>query len=155
MDTFGKRLVYARNEKGYSQKQLAELMGITPTRLNYWEKDKREPDIPMLKKLSEILEVDSDFLIGNWPDDFYEDYRNARNDQERLYLLQSRGVPPGLRAEYVRLAGPLTNGYNLNDEEESYLIELYRRANEDDRQAVRLILRKYEDPTSDARASAG
>lgn len=154
MDTFGKRLVYARNEKGYSQKQLAELMGITPTRLNYWEKDKREPDIPMLKKLSEILEVDSDFLIGNWPDDFYEDYWNARNDQERLYLLQSRGVPPGLRAEYVRLAGPLTNDSELS-EEELYLIELYRRANNDDRQAVKLILRKYEDPTSDAHASAG
>ena len=154
MDTFGKRLVYARNEKGYSQKQLAELMGITPTRLNYWEKDKREPDIPMLKKLSEILEVDSDFLIGNWPDDFYEDYWNARNDQERLYLLQSRGVAPGLRAEYVRLAGPLTNDSELS-EEELYLIELYRRANNDDRQAVKLILRKYEDPTSDVRASAG
>lgn len=54
MDTFGKRLVYARNEKGYSQKQLAELMGITPTRLNYWEKDKREPDIPMLKNFQKF-----------------------------------------------------------------------------------------------------
>ena len=154
MDTFGKRLVYARNKKGYSQKQLAELMGITPTRLNYWEKDKREPDIPMLKKLSEILGIDSDFLIGNWPDDYYEDYWNARSDKDRLYLLQSRGVPPGLKSEYARLSGPLTSDSELN-EEELYLIELYRRANEDDCQAVRLILRKYEDPTSDARAGVG
>lgn len=154
MDTFGKRLVYARNKKDYSQKQLAELMGITPTRLNYWEKDKREPDIPMLKKLSEILEVDSDFLIGNWPDDFYEDYQNARSDQERLYLLQSRGVPPGLRSDYIRLNGPLTNDSELS-ENELYLIELYRRASQDDQDVIMHILKKYEDPTSSAHASAG
>lgn len=154
MDTFGKRLVYARNKKEYSQKQLAELMGITPTRLNYWEKDKREPDILMLKKLSEILEVDSDFLIGNWPDDFYEDYQNARSDQERLYLLQSRGVPPGLRSDYIRLTGPLTNDSELS-ENELYLIELYRRANQDDQDVIMHILKKYEDPAEQAPASAG
>ena len=154
MDTFGKRLVYARNKKDYSQKQLAELMGITPTRLNYWEKDKREPDIQMLKKLSELLGVDSDFLIGNWREDFYEDYQNARNDAERLYLLQSRGVPPGLRADYRRLTGPLTNESELN-EDELYLVELYRRANQDDRDVIKHILKKYEDPDKAAPASAG
>lgn len=154
MDTFGKRLVYARNKRGLSQKQLADLMGITPTRLNYWEKDKREPDIQMLKKMSEILEFDSDFLIGNWPDDFYEDYRNARNDKERLYLLQTRGVPPGLRAEYRRLTGPLTNDSELS-EDELYLVELYRRASSDDQELIRHILKKYENPAEQAPASAG
>ena len=154
MDTFGKRLVYARNKKEYSQKQLAELMGITPTRVNYWEKDKREPDILMLKKLSELLGVDSDFLIGNWPDDFYEDYQNARNDEEKLYLLQSRGVPPGLRSDYIRLAGPLSNDSELS-ENELYFIELYRRASDDDRDVIKHILKKYEDPTRNERASAG
>lgn len=38
---------------------------------------------------------------------------------------------------------------------EKELVELYRRADEADRQAVRLILRKYEGPASDAHASAG
>ena len=50
MDTFGKRLVSARNKLNLSQKDLAEKLGITPTRLNYYEKDKREPDISMIKK---------------------------------------------------------------------------------------------------------
>ena len=41
MNTLGKRLVKIRKEKGLTQKRLAELLDITPTRLNYWEKDKR------------------------------------------------------------------------------------------------------------------
>ena len=36
---FGDRLVKAREKKGLNQKELAQLLGITPTRLNYWEKN--------------------------------------------------------------------------------------------------------------------
>lgn len=63
--TFGERLILARENKGYKQNQFAELLGITPTRLNYWEKDKREPDVLMIKKISSLLDVSSDWLIGN------------------------------------------------------------------------------------------
>ena len=81
MNTLGKRLVKIRKEKGLTQKRLAELLDITPTRLNYWEKDKREPDISMIKKISEVLQIDPNFLIGLnfWTEDMFEDYRNAKN----------------------------------------------------------------------------
>lgn len=62
--TFGERIVAIRKEKGLSQKSLAEQLGISPTRLNYWEKDKRFPPIPMLNQISEILGVDGDYLLG-------------------------------------------------------------------------------------------
>ena len=65
--TFGERLVTARKEKGLTQKELASLLNISPTRLNYWEKDKRFPPIPMLNSISEILGIDGDFLIGREP----------------------------------------------------------------------------------------
>lgn len=133
MDTFGKRLVYARKKRDMSQKQLAELMGITPTRLNYWEKDKREPDIQMLKKLSEILKFDSDFLIGNWSDDFFEDYAHARNDEERLMLFNLRGVPPGLRADYKRM---VKEEEDRLSESEVYLLSLYRQLNDEGREKL-------------------
>ena len=80
MDTFGKRLVSARNKLNLSQKDLAEKLGITPTRLNYYEKDKREPDISMIKKIASILKVDPNFLIGVWSKDMYEDFQNAKTD---------------------------------------------------------------------------
>lgn len=64
METFGQRLVLAREHQNLSQKELAEKLGITPTRLNYWEKDKREPAIDMIKAIAQTLEVDTNFLVG-------------------------------------------------------------------------------------------
>lgn len=64
MNTFGERLTQARKDKGLSQKAFAELLEITATRLNYWEKDKREPDIPHLHKICEILNINGDWLLG-------------------------------------------------------------------------------------------
>lgn len=64
MEGFGERLISAREEKGYNQKQFAELLGITPTRLNYWEKDKREPDFFMFTKIINTLGIDANQLLG-------------------------------------------------------------------------------------------
>ena len=63
--SFGTKLKESREEKGYKQNQFADMLGITATRLNYWEKDKREPDVAMIKKISALLDVSSDWLIGN------------------------------------------------------------------------------------------
>lgn len=63
--TFGNRLKQAREEKGYNQKQFAEKLGISATRLNYWEKDKREPDVALIKEIASVLNISSDWLIGN------------------------------------------------------------------------------------------
>lgn len=64
MDTFGERLKHEREKKGFNQKDFAEAIGVTPTRLNYWEKNKREPDFFNIKKIIDILECDADYLIG-------------------------------------------------------------------------------------------
>ena len=63
--TFGEKIVRRRNELSLSQKELASRLGISPTRLNYWEKDKREPDVGMIKALSKALHLPADILIGN------------------------------------------------------------------------------------------
>ena len=63
--TFGERLFVCMQKAGYNQKQLAEKIEITPVRLNYWIKDKRQPDIPWIKKLATALNVSADYLIGN------------------------------------------------------------------------------------------
>ena len=63
--TFGERLEKCIKESPYNQKELAELIGITPVRLNYWVKDKRQPDVPFIKLLAKALNVSADYLIGN------------------------------------------------------------------------------------------
>ena len=64
MDGFGERLINARKNKNLSQRQLAEILEVTPTCLNYWEKDKREPNLSCLIKLSEALDTDIYRLLG-------------------------------------------------------------------------------------------
>ena len=64
MSTIGERIIMRREELGLSQRALANLLGITPTRLNYWEKDKREPDVYYIKKLAEVLETTGNYIIG-------------------------------------------------------------------------------------------
>ena len=62
--TFGERLSMYIAKAGTSQKQLAEAIGVTPTRLNYWVKDKREPDVFYIKALAQALGVTGDDLLG-------------------------------------------------------------------------------------------
>ncbi len=112
--TFGKRLIKARENKGYKQNQFAEMLKITATRLNYWEKDKREPDVAMIKKISSLLEVSSDWLIGN--DEYSKSSNNflLNNDNEKFLLKKYRSldkygqeaVEKVLDVEYERCTNP-------------------------------------------------
>lgn len=63
--TFGERLVESLKQRNLTQKELAEMIGVTPTRLNYWIKDKRQPDVEYIKKLASALKVSGDYLVGN------------------------------------------------------------------------------------------
>lgn len=67
--TFGERLAEYIAKSGLSQKQLAEKIGVTPTRLNYWVKDKREPDVFHIKALAKALEITGDELLGTENDE--------------------------------------------------------------------------------------
>lgn len=71
--TFGERLADYITKSGLSQKQLADKIGVTPTRLNYWVKDKREPDVFHIKALAKALGVTGDELLGT------EDVENQQN----------------------------------------------------------------------------
>ena len=80
MDGFGKRLITAREKKGFTQKKLAELLNITPTRLNYWEKDKREPDFFMFAKILDVLDADANEMLGLKKHiDISENYNNLNS----------------------------------------------------------------------------
>ena len=62
--TFGERIVYFREKKGMSQKALAEKVGITANRLYYYEKDKRQPDVELIKSIAAALNISGDDLLG-------------------------------------------------------------------------------------------
>ena len=102
MKDFNQNLIEAREKAGITQKRLAELLEITPTRLNYWEKGKREPDVAMIKKISSILHVDPNFLIGikNIEPDFTESEKQLINQYRPLSPESKKRVDNVLHFEY-------------------------------------------------------
>ena len=61
---FGKRLRELRKENGYTIEQFADMVGISKSTLGYYENDKRMPDIEILARISNVLNLNADYLIG-------------------------------------------------------------------------------------------
>ena len=60
---FGDKLKELRMEKGLSQRQLAERMMVSNAAIANWEVGKRLPDLGMLTRLAECLEVETYVLL--------------------------------------------------------------------------------------------
>ena len=61
--TLGMMISTLRKEKGMTQLELAEKMGVTDKAVSKWERDLSFPDISSIPKLAEIFEVSVDELI--------------------------------------------------------------------------------------------
>lgn len=53
-----------REDLGYSQKQLATLLGVSPSNIYNYENNRTEPSVDMLVKISNALNVSVGELIG-------------------------------------------------------------------------------------------
>lgn len=66
MENFSKNLKEIRTAKGISQKEMAELLGVSFRTYQNWElldSNHREPDLNMLCKISKALDVSVDYLL--------------------------------------------------------------------------------------------
>ncbi len=64
LETFGKRLKYAREIRGLLQSELSEKMGKkNNTEVSLWELDKRIPTLLTLRKIAEVLKVSIEWLL--------------------------------------------------------------------------------------------
>ena len=61
---FGKRLKELRKEHVCTIEQFADMVGISKSTLGYYENDKRMPDIEILARIANVLNVSADNLIG-------------------------------------------------------------------------------------------
>lgn len=64
VEVFGKRLKELRKANGYTIEQFAVMVGISKSTLGYYENDKRMPDIEILARIANVLNVNADYLIG-------------------------------------------------------------------------------------------
>lgn len=61
--TFGQIVSELRKEKGMTQLELAEKMGVTDKAVSKWERDLSFPDVNSIPKLAEIFDVSVNDLI--------------------------------------------------------------------------------------------
>lgn len=60
---FADKLIKLRKNNGWSQEELAELMGVTRQSVSKWEGAQSIPDLEKIIKLSELFTVSTDFLL--------------------------------------------------------------------------------------------
>ncbi len=61
--TFGAMIVQFRKEKGMTQLELAQQLGITDKAVSKWERDLSYPDVASIPKIAEIFGVSVDELM--------------------------------------------------------------------------------------------
>lgn len=61
--SFSEKLREARTSLGYTQQQVADIMGITNSTYCGYETGKRQPDVAKIKQLATILKTSGDYLL--------------------------------------------------------------------------------------------
>jgi transcriptional regulator with XRE-family HTH domain len=61
---FGKRVAEARRQRGLTQRQLADLLGVSQKMVDYFERRAENVTADILKRLATALDVSADDLLG-------------------------------------------------------------------------------------------
>ena len=93
----GERLRSLRENRGFTQNDLGERLGVTGAAIGQWENSRRYPDSSMLEKLADLFGVSVDYLLGRDP-------ARASVDpapQDRAILRSLNGLGEAARAEIL------------------------------------------------------
>ncbi|MBQ7597312.1 MAG: helix-turn-helix transcriptional regulator [Clostridia bacterium] len=90
--TLGAFLAVLRKSKGYTQKQLAEQLGVSDKTVSHWERDESAPDISVLPVLADIFCVTVDELLRGEKNTAGEPAQNSglspKSETQLRYLLE-------------------------------------------------------------------
>lgn len=62
--TFSERLKQARQKKSYTQSDMANKLQVTQGAYQKWESGVRDPNLETIVKITKILDIDTDYLLG-------------------------------------------------------------------------------------------
>lgn len=88
-EIIGKNIIAARNEMGYTQKDLADKLAISPQNISKWERGISTPDVITLLQISEVLNKDINyFLISNKNTSIKEMFSASVNEGKAVSALE-------------------------------------------------------------------
>jgi transcriptional regulator with XRE-family HTH domain len=92
------RIRELRNQKGLSQKQLGEQLGVTLQAVSGWERDERRPDLSTIDNLCRVLETTFDYMFCKTEENNYErisdrELEEKLKEAKRLYALYAAAGP--------------------------------------------------------------
>ena len=88
-DSFGKTLAKLRKERKLTQQELADLLNVTNKTISKWETNTTAPDIDTLKRISQVLKVPVDVLLGNSKLTVTDSHNKHKLTKKKLILLLS------------------------------------------------------------------
>ena len=104
--TLGMMISLLRKEKGMTQLELAEKMGVTDKAVSKWERDLSFPDINSIPKLAEVFEVSVDELM-QVKTETKENMSKNKIDEIVDTVLKGVGVAMGIAVTVLSVLGEL------------------------------------------------
>ena len=104
--TLGMMISSLRKEKGMTQLELAEKMGVTDKAVSKWERDLSYPDINSIPKLAEIFGVSVDELM-QVKTETKENISKNKIDGIVDIILKGIGVAMGIAVTVLSILGEL------------------------------------------------
>ena len=96
--TIGERIKQARKAKGITQRELAEMLEVSPGCFHQWESRKRNPKLETIRKIASALDVDVYSLIDEPKPSTPTDHTESRLNQ----LMEECGELISASARYRR-----------------------------------------------------
>ena len=91
-----------RNDKGYTQKEMAKLCGIPYSTYSNYENNNREPSLEQLEKIAHVLEIDvAQILFYNEPEkDYHEHFYYDKDSRTIKSQIIPKNQPSTLAAHF-------------------------------------------------------
>ena len=103
--SIGKNIADFRKEKGLTQSELGDRLGVSNQAVSKWETELTMPDIMLLPEIAKILDVSIDSLYGDFAEKQNVIYRNISKEDRRILIVsvQTHGVDVKTRLPVVAI----------------------------------------------------
>lgn len=95
------RIKQLRKQKGLTQKEMAEAVGVGVSTVAMWESGKRTPSFKLLNDLSDLFEKSIDYILGTSDDDRSPKLNDAQIERLGTWEIQSELID--ILRQYLQL----------------------------------------------------